>query len=369
MGYRIVRQCFMLQETVSMLYKYVNGITFTDLLQRWKLATEENKDDPRIRRLNHLQQIMEQVCADLDPRDPELQYFFGHAECGCEEVCLAQLMTVSFYTLEKTDLWEHVNEICGIWRLLQERGCWIQPSSMANLNFSDGPGCPGDLRKQLRALNYSTRFRTDLRKALEDFENTLFRMARLVEPLAIHLKAIYDQEPWLFEELLNYWQEQFRKSEPLDLLTSLGTEEERQGAGEETWVGLSLMDTNTVVASMTGDSAFGLKHNCMMIGSAITHSATAKKRGTDLDSVSTILKCICDRNRLEILHRLSQERSYGQALAEATGMDPGNLSRTLAMLHNYGFLRQERGTWRTYYETDREALHNFLMRVEKEICS
>ncbi len=369
MSYRIVGQVFMLQETISMLYKFVNGITFTDLLIRWKVATDENKDDPRILRLNRLQQIMDQLCADLDPDDPELQYFFSHAECGCEDLCLAQLITYSFYTLEKADLWGHVNEICGIWKQLQERGCWIHPSSMANLNFSDGPDCPGDLCKQLQVLNYSARFRADLRKALKNFEPTLFRLAELVEPLADRLKTSYDQEPWLFEDLLTYWKEQFQHIEPLELLTSLGAGEEKQGAGEETWVGLSLMNTNTVFASMTGDCVFGLKHNCLMIGSAITPTSRVKRRGADLDSVSTILKCLCDRNRLEVLHQLSIGRSYGQALAETLGMDPGNLSRNLAMLHSYGFLKQERGPWRTYYETDPEALRKFMLRAVDIICT
>lgn len=369
MSYQIVEQVFMLQETISMLYKYVNGITFPELLQQWKLATEENKDDPRIHRLNRLQQIMEQVCAGLDPQNPELRHFFGHVECGCEEVCLAQILTDSFCTLENPGFRAQVEEILSIWKSIQARGCWIQPSSMANLNFSDGPGSPGDLGKQLSAMNYSPKFRKTLKSALEHFEENLYRIAELTEPLSCRLEEAYRNEPQLFAGLAQFWQERFQQSDPLDLLTSLGTEEEKWGAGEETWVSLSLMNTNAVIVHMMGASAFPLTHNCMTIGSAITSTSRAKKRGTDLDSVYTILKCLCDRNRLEILHRLSHDRSYCRALADTTGIDPGNLSRSLSMLYSYGFLRQERGTWRTYYETDRAAIHEFLMRVEEEICS
>lgn len=369
MQYEIVNAPFMLLETTNMLYKFVNGITFPGLMERWRLTERRLKGDPRIRRLNRLQEIMDQLCAGLNPEDPELRYFFGHVECGCEDVCLAQLLTDSVCTLETPDFRNNVEAIRRTWKQLQERGVWIMPSSMASLDLSVGPGCPGDLNRQLQALNYPAAFCADLKRALEHIDQTITRLGQLLEPLAEQLKAIYEQETWLFHELLVYWQDKLQDVGPLELLTSLGAEEEAQGAGEFTRVALSLMNTNMVVALMTGRCAFDLPHNCLIIGSAITPSATATRRGTDLDSISTVLKCICDRNRLEILHRLSIERSYGQALAETLGMDPGNLSRNLAMLHSYGFLKQERGPWRTYYETDPEALRQFLLRVVDKICA
>lgn len=46
----MVEELFLLTETVSMLYKYVNGMTCTGLLKRWGMDTEEWKDDPRLPR-------------------------------------------------------------------------------------------------------------------------------------------------------------------------------------------------------------------------------------------------------------------------------------------------------------------------------
>lgn len=368
MSFRIIHEPFMLPETVSMLYKYVNGIRLTDLMRQWKLTPDHKKCDPRIRKLTRLQEIMDQVCADVDRDDPFMQLYFGHVECGCENVCLAQLLTDSFCTLSCPDLTENIAEICRNWDQLRQRGYWIQPFSTGSLIFSDGPGCPGGLAQQIRALNYSASFRKSLLTAMEDLQGSVHTLAERIRPLADRLETFYREDSWLFEEQCAYWQEQFENQDPLDLLTRLGIEEERRGAGDVTWVACCMMDTNMLVAIMPGNCGYDLDHNCLRIGSAITPRSLATKRGADLESVSTVLKCISDRKRLEILHRLSKERSYGQALAEATGMDPGNLSRNLAMLHSYGFLKQERGTWRTYYETDQEALHNFLMRVEKVIC-
>lgn len=369
MQYEIIKEPFMLLETTNMLYKFVNGITFADLMERWHLTERRKKGDPRIRRLNRLQEIMDRICVGLNPNDPELRYFFGHVECGCEDVCLAQLLVDSVCTLEVTDFRDNLEAIRRTWRDLQARDVWIMPSSMASLDLSVGPGSPGNLNRQLQSLNYPAHFRADLKKALEHMDETITRLGQLLEPLVEQLQIVYQEESWLFQELLDYWQEELQNIGPLELLTSLGAEEASQGAGEFTRVALSLMNTNMVVALMTGRCAFDLPHNCLVIGSAITPISIITKRGPDLDSISTVLKCISDRNRLEILHQLSIERSYGQALAETLGVDPGNLSRNLAMLHSYGFLKQERGPWRTYYETDQEALRKFLLRAVDKICT
>ena len=56
-------------------------------------------------------------------------------------------------------------------------------------------------------------------------------------------------------------------------------------------------------------------------------------------------------------------------LAEELGMDSGHMSRILGQMHGYGFLREEKDRLRVYYQTDREAIHNFLEMVENTIFS
>lgn len=363
MSYEIIREPFMLQETVSMLYKFVNGHTASGLIKQWKWSA----DDKRIKRMNRMQEIMDEVCAGLDPHDPELRRLFGHVESGSEDVCLAQIMTYSFCTLKKPGFRDCVEEICGIWKQLQEQGYWIQPESMASLAFSNEPEHPGSLLRQIRALNYPAEFRLELCDVLENFDESMHRLAELIEPLSDHLEEIYRKDTWLFDELWTYWQRNFQKVPPLEMLEEFGLENKGQKTGEKTWVAFCLMNTHLLTYAMANQSPVCADHNLLLIGSCISPQSTIKRSGKDLDGISAILKCLSDRKRLEILQRLSQSRSYGQEIAEATGMDPGNLSRNLTMLHSYGFLRQERETLRTYYQTDQEAVHRFLVQVEREI--
>ena len=86
-----------------------------------------------------------------------------------------------------------------------------------------------------------------------------------------------------------------------------------------------------------------------------------------METVGNMLKCIGDKKRLEILRRLASKPSYGLELAEDMGVDSGHMSRILGQMHSYGFLREDKDRLRVYYQTDREAIHNFLKLVEDTI--
>lgn len=364
MSYKIIRTPFMLLETVSMLYKYVNGITSSNTLNQLMVDQKNKADWGRVRRVNKIYEILNEVCADLDPQEPELQRLFGRVECGCEDVCLAQLLTYSFCTLRKPGFREHIEEICDVWQRLQEKQYWIQSGSSAALDFSTGIEHPGSLLRQVRALNYPAEFRLELCDALEHFDDSLHHLADLLEPLSMRLEEIYRREWWIFEEIWSYWDEAFQTLPPMELLERMGMKNASQHADEMTWVALSVMNTNCVVAIMDGSMGTVLEHNCLLMGGAITTASVAIRHSARLDGVLAVLKCLSDRKRLEILCRLSKGRSYGQEISETLNMDPGNVSRNLGMLHNYGLLKQERTSLRAFYETDQKALHDFLVRLE-----
>lgn len=371
MNNQIIRQPFMLLETVNMLYKYVNGITFPSLLEVWKKAASDPKYAPMVRRFEKLQQIMDQVCADVDVHDPEMQRFFAHVECdGGDTTCLAMLMTASFLTLEKPGFRDQVEEICRNWRQLQERNYWLDPCSAGMLLFRNGSEHPGELIYQIQRLNYPAEFRLELCGVLTRFEAHMHRLAELLEPFAQRLERIYAQESWMLEEIWAFWEKLFPEFTPLDMVLKVTRETELgEDCAQTTWFAFSLMNTNSVVVVTTDSAGYDLDHNCLFVGGAITPDFYSNRTARNLDEFSTVLKYISDRKRLEILRLLSKNRSYGHSLAEATGIHPGNISRNLAMLHQYGFLKQEKEPWRTYYETDQEALHDFLVRLEREICS
>ena len=115
MEYEIVPGPFLLMETVAMLYKYVNGISFQSAISRQRFFMSNTAYQAQSKKMARLQQIMEELCAGLDTSDPRVQHYFACADREKESVCLAQLMTRPFCTLREPDLRRNAAEICGIW--------------------------------------------------------------------------------------------------------------------------------------------------------------------------------------------------------------------------------------------------------------
>jgi hypothetical protein len=367
MRYEMVRGSFLLLETVAMLSQYVNGRSYETSLDRQRFFMDQGAFASLCRRMKRLQEIMEEVCRDVDLEDPMLRRYFS---CVKGPMCLALLMTYTFCTIRELDYWENVEEICRLWRELPGQGYWITSENNAadDFSFTNGPGCPGDLFSQIKALNFSSDFRMEIYDAFRDFESNLRALAASIEPLARRLEEQFSREQWMFEETQRYWEKAFAQKSPTQFVASFADQALVDRMSDRTLVAISMMNSN-LLAINVAKSPFGQGSNILYIGSAIPSNGLALNHGDELETVGNMLKCIGDKKRLEILRRLSKEPTYGAELAEVMGMDPGHTSRILTQMHSYGFLREEKDRLRLYYQPDREVIHNFLELVEATIFS
>lgn len=368
MGYEIVRKPFMLMETVAMVYKYVNGIPFQSAISRQRFFMNNVTYAERSKKMTRLQQITDEVCADLDVNDTRLQHYFRQASDDPDSVCLAQVMTHPFCSLREPDLRANVRDVCELWEDLKRRGYWLT-SAEQNLvfTFTDAPDCPGDLFMQIKNLRFPGDFRMKMYECFRDFPAAMAELADLIEPLAQKLEAVFRRESDLFRQTETYWDEFFQKTELKDFVATFAAPTFLKKMGDkDTRIAVLLMDSDLLTASSAG-SHLNLGYNTLYIGCAIPSNGLPRSRGGDLETVGNMLKCISDKKRLEILRRLSQERSYGLELAEVMGMDSGHMSRILTQMHSVGFLREDKDRGRVYYKTDRDAIRSFLELVENSI--
>lgn len=370
MGYEIVRGPFLLMETVAMLHKYVNGISFQSAISRQRFFMSDPAYQAQSQRMARLQRIMEEVCTGVDVRDGRIRHYFASAGEDPETVCLAQLMTHPFCTLREPGLRENAREICGIWRDLQRRGYWLTSRNEENMvfAFTNDPGCPGDLFMQIKAMRFPGAFQMEMYECFRAFERSMEELVALIEPYALALEAHLGRERKLFEEAEAYWSDTFRKRSLESFVATFANEAFLAKMSEHTRVAVLLMDSDLLTA-VAAHSPLALDYNILYIGSAIPADGLPRSRGGDVETVGNMLKCIGDKKRLEILRRLSGEPSYGLELAEIMGVDSGHMSRILSQMHGYGFLREEKDRLRVYYQADREAIHNFLELVEDTIFS
>lgn len=361
MRFQIVRDHYMLYETIELLYKFTNGISFRSLLSMQMNAESPAESERVVRQAEELQNILEETCQGLSPQDLQLRRFFGKVATGDKQegTCLARLLVFSFFTLKKPDLWENIEEIRRNWWYLQQKGAWIQDYSIMGLNFTFGGCCPGDFFEQVCALNLPPEFQITLCRALRNFDESLDELARLIAPVAERLKTTIRKLDWMFEEKVSYWEES--EVSPLVYTENAAGQKLFTREEEVTTVAIFTMNHNFLLykkSDMEEDRSY------IYLGSGTSVKSRRRDQNVTYEMLSLSLKALSDKKRLEILGRLSKERAYSLELSEAVGMDPSNMSRSLTLLCSYGFLRQQKEGQKNYYETDKEALRHFLRQLE-----
>ena len=79
MGYEIAQGPFLLMETVAMLHKYVNGLSFQSAISRQRFFMNAPSYRAQCEKMSRLQDIMESICRDVDAADPRMRHYFASA--------------------------------------------------------------------------------------------------------------------------------------------------------------------------------------------------------------------------------------------------------------------------------------------------
>lgn len=361
MPFRVVRNYYLLYETIELLYKFTNNISFRSLLSMRMAADNAAESDQAVRQAEDLQRILEETCAGMSPQDPQLQRFFGKIATSDKQegTCLARLLVFSFFTLKEQDLMANIQEIRRNWWYLQQKGAWIQGYSIMGLDFTFGGCCPGDFFEQVCALDLPPEFKIILCRALRNFDESLDELTSVIAPVAERLKTTIRKLDWLLEERADYWEKS--QISPLEYTENAVGQKLFTREEELTTVAFFLMNHNFLLYKK---SDLDEDRSYLYLGSGTSVKSRRRDQSMTYEMLSLSLKALSDKKRLEILGRLSKGRAYSLELSEAVGMDPSNMSRSLTLLCSYGFLRQKKEGQKNYYETDREALRNFLRQLE-----
>ena len=362
MGYQILHTPYLLYETVELLYKYTNGISFRSLLFP-RLEADCCEDRERVmRQAEVLQTVIEAVCRWQEPHDPLLLKYFGRIDLKGNQdgTCLARLMTFSFLSLEETDFQKSVELIRANWHHLQRQGAWIENFSIMGLEFNRETPASGDLLDQICALELPAKVQLDLYRTLRDFDLSLDELSGLMEPVARRLADQLPRIEAILSERAGYWES--ASVTPVQYAEDTAGTKLVLRPEEQTKVAFLAMNHNFLLfrqADLSPDQ------NYLYIGFGAGVSSRQRDQVVNYEMMSLALKALSDKKRLEILGRLSRERVYSQELAQVMNMDPSNMSRSLALLCNHGFLQQEKEGQRNFYRTDSNAVRRFLRQLER----
>lgn len=363
MEYEIIREPFLFLETMELLYKHVNRIRFSSLWTPRRELSGTPTEKAVLRRLEILQDILDEVCQDIDAEDPKLRNYFEEAGTGQSNgsTYLAGVMVSAFVDYKRPGFEETAADILGEWETMNQKGGWLQCSNGSGLLYTCVPGSPGDLFDQIYALDLPAEFRLRLYGVLHRFPEALEELTELMRPVAAKLDGALKKAQLPIGDMAEYWLTCHLT--PLEFLENTMGAEAVEGAGNRLRLAISLMNANRIFYGMEHEPGRYREYSYMYIGCCISASSLRKEHSTALDEISTILRGLSERKRLEALGQLAKKRLYGLELAEVLNMDRGNLSRLLAVLHEQGFLRQEKENQRTYYQADREAMQNFFDHI------
>lgn len=96
---------------------------------------------------------------------------------------------------------------------------------------------------------------------------------------------------------------------------------------------------------------------------------TRDKTQAMLDELSSILKIIDDKSRMEILKILVNNKSYGKAIADVVGISTPTVSHHLDILKQGGFVKEEKIRNIKYFYADKEKLKKVIGDLNKYFFS
>lgn len=360
------RKPYLLYETVGMLVKYFNRVSFLEIRDTMQRLYRGCFNQTWYDRLVCLQTVMEEICADLNREDEEIQYFFSRREVGSnrDATTMARVMTTSFLQYQDHSLEGEAQVLKDTWKYMQTVGFHLY-GSLAGVSF--GPLQPGEERQslfhQVYRLGFQGDFAMEVLNVLEDYPGNLDRLVRLIAPYAGRLEKKLAEHPWLMESIAAYWEPQFQTMSPEQFLSDSKVGYQALPERAERRVCFSLMDC-TELHWETAESILHPDRGLFVFGSVIIAECSRRMYSEDLDWICAAFRTLGDKSKMDLLMRLAEGRSYCQQLAEEARCNTGNMSRNLTALAGNGFLKQEREQSRTYYTTDLDGISRFFREVE-----
>lgn len=354
---------YLLYETVSMLFKYVNGIPLTKSSES-VIPLRVSPDSILYRRVARLQEIMEECCAGLDRENERVQRYFAQVEtnCAAEHSCLASMMTSSFFQYQYHDLDGEAEALKDTWKELREKGYRLGTYGFNILGFRFlAPGEePRDLMSQVIELKYPAEFRLEIGRFLGDYDHWLDDLVELIRPYSEKLRACLEKDSWLLDSAVEYWREQLQKI-TLEQFMAQGNFPMLDASEAKCCrISINLMEHNRMSSSL-----FRPDQLLFLMGCTFTVEATMQYWFDEPEEIGMALRSISDKSKFEIIRRLSRNRNYCQKLAEEMGSHPGNVFRNLNALWREGFLLREEKDGRVYYEVNRSSVKDLLRNVER----
>ncbi len=357
-------------EAVYLLYNFVNRVSYEDeymrVMRSFGYQFLEKEDDSAIRRVHELTRVSREVTHDLDIEDRRLRYFFERLpgtdqRTGC---CLAQVMLVTI-PLDCSRVDDFVRQLIEGFRSMEKAGIKINDMNGMGLivERQDAQEPAEPLSAQLERLPCGVEAKWMILRALTEFETHVRELTELLRPVADRLREAMVRLVEMNEAVLQEWTVYFENHTVDDFqqemfnTTFLFTQE---NVPHEIW--LCLWNFNlfgTWSEWMLAENSLPVR--VAYIGICISFDFAAhKKQKPDEEVLSTMLRALAGKDKLETLRRCMENPISAARLAADMNLNSGTVSRNLYGLFKLGFLETRGDGDRVNYVTKLDSLQQLF---------
>lgn len=187
-------------ETVELLYAWYNHIPAQSICGRGEYCIPPEEYE-RIRDL---------VCGEINPEDPELEYFFraeSLRDSSGNQTCIARTLAYSSQNVQLSGLEEYAAALKEGWRRLRENRMYCTTMDLFSFDYDVLPEgeAPRPLKEEFRSLLVSPAYRDRLAEIFGNLDASVARLTALLTPVARRLEP--ELLPWAAqtEPLLDRW--------------------------------------------------------------------------------------------------------------------------------------------------------------------
>lgn len=351
-------------EAVEFLYRYVNDENYTDLKK--KLMHKYALDDKMEEKLDSIVEISEYIYSNMNLNNERLNFYFH--SINEEFVCFAKLIlliqiTVSRNTLEgKIELLDNLDQFeiyNHILSLLSENGSLGQSWDQSSKEITD----------YLKVLEKVDIVLEDKWSLFKIFLNYKSYLAELEEILGEVINLIKDKEAiiqGMLSEFTSYWSDYFKSNNMNEYIES-SLNLNISSIANEVMIVPTIAGCNGISCTMSFHSDGKLDGKCLYMhkGVLFGESINIRLKNLDKSQVTTLLKLLSDKSKLDILIYIKDKKAYGQELASHFNLTTATISHHMSTLHQAGLINLERDTNRVYYSLNKEKLLRFLDDVKE----
>ncbi len=365
----IIKEPIIAVETVELLYRYANGISFSGTMNDFIRKHSPKKDEAWpasvAAKAEMLSGISERVCDGIDPKNPMLQYYFNSYSyaSSSDKCCLAQLMTWVLAAY-KPDFDEHILALKEKWRSKLDEKDSVMLSPGISFECDTGDRWHAELAERIDALQYPEEFRWRLFKLISKPELYIDELAAFIRPIAMRLGAELKKlssEACAFEK---YWNSYFDMHPYSEFSHVFCHVDSQFTADQQLFIYMGLMNPTSVISEM---SVNGAEKWYAQVGWLLDEDIAKTSENMLIDEVCDVLKVLSDKSKFAILRETNGSPRYGAELAEQLGLTGATISRHMNTLFNCGFITAEKNNTKVFYLANKERIAEFLHTLHDEL--